>query len=138
MFFAALTPALLCLQPVNFASLGLTGIKAAGLVYYYQYLKEQKLKGTELLISMMWLQPLSLSAVLPCIDATKTLSAGKAAIGGPFNLADGDGNAFTEEDLLGDFALLYFGFTFCPDICPDELEKMAKAVNSLGKKTACL
>lgn len=43
-----LTAALLRLQPVNFASLGLTGITAAGLVYYYQHLKEQKLKGTEL------------------------------------------------------------------------------------------
>ncbi|KAL0030687.1 hypothetical protein WJX77_002157 [Trebouxia sp. C0004] len=93
--------------PVNFASLGLTGITAAGLVYYYQHIKEQKK------------------------DATRTLSAGKAAIGGPFDLADGDGNTFTEKDLLGEFALLYFGFTFCPDICPDELEKMAKAVNSL-------
>ncbi len=45
----ALTPILLCLQPVNFASLGLTGITAAGLVYYYQHLKDQKLKGMELL-----------------------------------------------------------------------------------------
>ena len=43
------TPALLRLQPVNFASLGLTGITAAGLVYYYQRLREQKLKGMELL-----------------------------------------------------------------------------------------
>lgn len=68
-----------------------------------------------------------------CTDATKTLTAGKAAIGGAFQLIDGNGKTFTEKELLGQFALLYFGFTFCPDICPDELDKMAKAVTILGK-----
>ena len=66
-------------------------------------------------------------------EATKTLSVGKAAIGGPFQLVDEDGHTFTDKDLLGQFALIYFGFTYCPDICPDELEKMAQAVNALGK-----
>ena len=59
------------------------------------------------------------------------VAGGKAAVGGPFALVDAKtGKRFTDENLRGKFALLYFGFTHCPDICPDELEKVAKVTEA--------
>ena len=70
----------------------------------------------------------------PCtvLEKQKTRSLGKAALGGPFSLVDHNGERKTNQDFLGQWLLLYFGFTFCPDICPDELNKMAMVINKLG------
>ena len=57
---------------------------------------------------------------------------GQAMVGGPFQLIDHDGKPFSDRDLRGSWALLYFGFTSCPDICPDELDKMTEALNMMG------
>lgn len=53
-------------------------------------------------------------------------------IGGPFDLLDTEGRSITESNLLGNWVLLYFGYTSSPDVGPAEVEKMAKAVNVLG------
>lgn len=55
-------------------------------------------------------------------------SLGRPQIGGPFSLVSQNGEVFTDKDLLGKWALVYFGFTNCPDICPDELDKMSAVV----------
>lgn len=57
-------------------------------------------------------------------EAEQNRGYGKPLVGGPFSLIDTEGNEFTEQDLKGQFSIIYFGFTHCPDICPDELDKL--------------
>ena len=56
---------------------------------------------------------------------------GTPLVGGPFTLRDHNGKPFTEQDLKGKYALVYFGFTHCPDICPEELDKMAGMIDNV-------
>jgi protein SCO1/2 len=55
-----------------------------------------------------------------------------AAIGGPFRLTDQDGRTVTEQDLKGRPFLVFFGFTYCPDICPTTLFEVSELLRSLG------
>ena len=54
-------------------------------------------------------------------------------IGGPFALVDQDGTPRTDADFRGKFLLIYFGFTYCPDICPTDLQNIGLAMDRLGK-----
>jgi protein SCO1/2 len=55
-----------------------------------------------------------------------------ATIGGPFRLIDGAGHPVTQADLRGRYALIYFGYTDCPDVCPTTLGQIASALDRLG------
>lgn len=56
-----------------------------------------------------------------------------AAIGGAFELVDHNGNMFNSSMLNGQMSLIYFGFTYCPDICPTMLYKLTEVTNILDK-----
>ncbi|NKB50460.1 MAG: redoxin domain-containing protein [Alphaproteobacteria bacterium] len=67
-------------------------------------------------------------------DVTKAASGliTSVEIGGPFALTDHTGKQVTEKDYLGNFTLVFFGYTFCPDVCPTELGDIALALDELG------
>jgi protein SCO1 len=68
------------------------------------------------------------------------LSGGGPAslVGGPFTLEDGNGKQVTDRDFHGKHMLVYFGYTFCPDVCPTTLNEVADALDHLGAKANSL
>lgn len=59
-----------------------------------------------------------------------------ATIGGPFSLTDQDGRPFTDRNLKGRYALVYFGYSFCPDVCPTDLARMMQGLKLFEAKDA--
>ncbi|WP_051334626.1 SCO family protein [Bradyrhizobium sp. Ai1a-2] len=53
-------------------------------------------------------------------------------VGGPFELVDHTGRIRTERDFRGRLMLVYFGFTYCPDVCPTDLQAIGLAMDRLG------
>ncbi|CAK9139973.1 unnamed protein product [Ilex paraguariensis] len=104
--------------PVSWLSFLLLIATGAGLIFYYDQEKKRHIEGINNASNAVKQGP----------------SAGKAAIGGPFNLVDHNGRSVTDKDFLGKWTLIYFGFTHCPDICPDELQKLATAVDKIKEK----
>ncbi|KAI0010423.1 SCO1 protein [Xylariaceae sp. FL0662B] len=85
-------------------------LTSAGLVWYFEHEKERMRRKR-------------------IAEATK--GVGKPKVGGPFELVDHEGRPFSSQDLKGRYSLVYFGFTHCPDICPDELDKMASMIDQV-------
>ena len=62
----------------------------------------------------------------------QVVSTGVADLGGPFVLVDETGATVTEAELVGQPSLIYFGFTYCPDVCPTALAKLGAAQELMG------
>lgn len=71
----------------------------------------------------------------PFADCRATQVAGGAAtIGGPFTLVNGAGAPESDAEAITGPTLVYFGYTFCPDICPTDLSRNALAADALAEK----
>ena len=66
----------------------------------------------------------------------RTVTTGVAKVGGPFRLTDQTGKTVTERDFRGRYMLIYFGYSFCPDVCPTTLGVMAEALQKLGSDSS--
>ncbi len=56
-----------------------------------------------------------------------------SSLGGPFRLVRGDGTTVTDRDFAGRYRLMYFGYTFCPDVCPTSLAKLMAGYRDLAR-----
>jgi cytochrome oxidase Cu insertion factor (SCO1/SenC/PrrC family) len=60
------------------------------------------------------------------------LMYGRGAVGGPFTLTDQNGRTRSDRDFRGKLMVVYFGYTFCPDVCPADLMAITQALDALG------
>lgn len=74
------------------------------------------------------------NAMSSLLTQPKSWSVGKAQIGGPFELVDHNGRKVSDKTYSGQHLLVFFGFTYCPDICPAALQKVSVVMDKLGSK----
>src|SRR5262245_59223420 len=63
-----------------------------------------------------------------------SIGSGTALVGGRFTLTDHNGRRVSDQDFRGKYMLIFFGFTYCPDVCPSELQVMSAALDELGSE----
>jgi protein SCO1/2 len=77
---------------------------------------------------------LALCFIAACLALGGCQRPNQVAIGGPFHLVDQNGRPRDEAILKGKWSAVYFGYTFCPDVCPTTLQTLAEAEEKLGSK----
>ncbi|EQC27550.1 hypothetical protein SDRG_14607 [Saprolegnia diclina VS20] len=96
--------------PVSWASMALAGVIGGGVLMYYKNEKDR----------------------LQTQTTGKVTTVGKALLGGPWTLVDcASGTCVTDASFRGKHTILYFGFTHCPDICPNELVRLGEVLDKV-------
>ncbi|MEA2935900.1 MAG: hypothetical protein QOD74_2546 [Variibacter sp.] len=80
----------------------------------------------------MWALHAQTSSSRSAAELMDAVMWNREPIGGPFALIDHTGNARTDADFRGKLMLVYFGFTYCPDVCPTDLQTIGLALDKLG------
>ena len=71
-------------------------------------------------------------ALMPVFERPRMVVSGVADVGGPFTLTAHTGDRVADAEFRGKFMLVAFGFTYCPDVCPAQLQVMTAALEALG------
>jgi protein SCO1 len=80
-------------------------------------------------VSLLWPREPPERSAAELMDAVMW---GREPVGGPFALIDHDGRPRSDADFRGKLLLIYFGFTYCSDVCPTDLQSIASALDKLG------
>jgi len=81
------------------------------------------------------LSPLLLTG---CGGAPETPPLAGSSIGGPFTLTDQDGRKVSDSEFAGKYRLVYFGYTWCPDVCPVDVQILMKGYRQIEAKNPAL
>ncbi|HEX8215803.1 MAG TPA: SCO family protein [Allosphingosinicella sp.] len=76
---------------------------------------------------------LLLAGLLAGACSRETPPLAGASIGGPFTLTDQNGRQVSDADFNGKYRLVYFGFSYCPDVCPVDLQSIGQGLRRLEK-----
>ncbi len=87
-----------------------------------------------ILLSFVAVSGLALAGCNRPADTGAATSTGEALIGGPFQLVDQNGRPADQSLLKGKWSAVFFGYTYCPDVCPTTLQALAGAEAKLGDK----
>ena len=85
------------------------------------------------MVAILAVAALTLLAVQIGARRPPTPAMAQGGPGGPFTLVDTSGRPFTQEDLKGRWNIIFFGFTFCPDVCPTTRDTLGRTLDLLGR-----
>jgi cytochrome oxidase Cu insertion factor (SCO1/SenC/PrrC family) len=91
-----------------------------------------------LLIASLFGSGLAMAAEQPpsAAQMMDDLMYGRGPVGGPFTLTDQNGQTRSDGEFRGKLMVVYFGYTYCPDICPADLMAITQALDTLGPAAA--
>jgi protein SCO1/2 len=81
-----------------------------------------------------WLLLAAVGLLAACSAPAEEPPLQGARLGGPFTLVDQNGRTVKDSDFAGRYRLIYFGYTFCPDVCPIDLQTIGRALKAFEQK----
>lgn len=82
---------------------------------------------------LLWCGPAAAAEQPSAAEMMDDLMYGRGSVGGPFTLTDQTGKARSDSEFRGKLMIVYFGYTYCPDVCPTDLMAITQALDALGR-----